>query len=223
MRALAQAVIRSAVLDLFSKSLAGATDADASIERHHAMRFLTATGNDDWAMARRVWCFFADVDPDRLRSRIVDVLEGRRDIEAPDETIPYRLNGHGIARQLWAGEKVRQAAHIDDARRQVEERHAAHRTQAEAALPKPAPQPKPAPKPQQPKIDVEKQILEALRNGRETAREVGFDVPSAVIRETLDALVARGLATKDGPRYRLVPKSPHSAPASVLLDAIPTT
>jgi len=136
MRALAQAVIRSAVLDLFSKSLAGATDADASIERHHAMRFLTATGNDDWAMARHVWCFFADVDPDRLRSHIVDVLEGRRDIEAPDETIPYRLNGHGIARQLWADEKVRQ----------VEERRAAPRTQAspEHSRPKPAPQPKPA-------------------------------------------------------------------------------
>ncbi|MCB1470055.1 MAG: hypothetical protein KDK08_23585 [Rhizobiaceae bacterium] len=173
-------------------------------------------------MARRVWCFFADVDPDRLRAHIVDVLEGRRDIEQPeDDAMPYRLNGHGIARQLWADEKARQAAYLDDARQKIEARRAAHRENQppERSEPKPAPE-------LQSEFDetpVQELILEALRNGRETVREVGFDVPSAVIRETLDALVARGLATKDGPRYRLVPKSPHSAPASVLFDAIPTT
>ena len=83
-----------------------------------------------------------------------------------------------------------------------------------------APAPAAEPAPEQP---VEELILDALRNGRGTVREVGFDVPSAVIRETLDALVARGLVVKDGPRYRLAPKTPQSPPASVLLEAIPTT
>ncbi|MFO1174736.1 MAG: hypothetical protein U1E48_05960 [Paracoccaceae bacterium] len=31
-------------------------------------------------------------------------------------------------------------------------------------------------------------ILEALRNGRETVREVGFDVPSAVILVSLSSI-----------------------------------
>lgn len=132
MRALAQAVIRSAVLDLFSKSLAGATSEDEGITRHIAMRFLTAVGDDEWAMARRVWCFFADVDPDQLRTHIVAVLEGRRDIELPEnDAMLYRLNGHEIARALWANEKARRVAFLNDARRQVEARRAARREQAE--------------------------------------------------------------------------------------------
>jgi len=51
---------------------------------------------------------------------------------------------------------------------------------------------------------VQEQVLDALRNGRETVREVGFDVPSANVRETLDTLVARGVVEKDGPKYRIV-------------------
>lgn len=211
MRALAQAVIRSAVMDLFSRTLAGATGADMGIERHFAMRFLTATGNDAWAQSRRDWCLLADVDPDQLRGHIVDVLEGRRDIEPPEgDAIYYRLNGHDIARQMWADEKARYAAYLDDARRRRDKQESGENT------------PRPSP-PKRPEFDVETQVVEALRNGRETVREVGFDVPSAVIRETLDRLVARGLVEKDGPRYRLVPQTTQPPPASVLLDAIPTT
>ena len=132
MRALALAVIRQAVNDCFSKSLLGATNEDEGITRHIAMRFLTAIGNDAWAQSRRDWCFLADVDPDRLRAHIVDVLEGRRDIEQPeDDAMLYRLNGHDIARQLWANEKARHVAFLDDARQKIEARRAARHEQAE--------------------------------------------------------------------------------------------
>jgi hypothetical protein len=132
MRALALAVIRQAVSDCFSKSLAGATSEDEGITRHIALRFLTAVGDDDWAMARREWCFLADVDPDELRSHIVDVLEGRRDIELPDDdAMLYRLNGHEIARAQWANEKARHVAFLDDARQKIEARRATRHEQAE--------------------------------------------------------------------------------------------
>lgn len=198
---LALAVIRQAVSDVFSKSLAGAADDAQGIERLRALRFLTAE-HGVWADDRRFWCHLADVDPEALRRNIVDVLEGHRDIKLPNEQIAYRLNGHDLARALWAREKEPVATTERPRVRSVSQ---------------------PPPRPFAPEQPVEELILDALRNGRETVREVGFDVPSAVIRETLDALVARGLVEKDGPRYRLVPKTPQSPPASVLLDAIPTT
>lgn len=49
-------------------------------------------------------------------------------------------------------------------------------------------------------------ILRALRDGRETIREIGFDVelgPNA-LKCALDRLIERGIVVKDGPRYRIV-------------------
>lgn len=122
---LAHAVIRQAVLDLFSTALSGASNEDEAFERHLALRFLTATGNDDWVMARRAWCGVADVDPDMLRDQIVRVLEGEREIDIEDRT--YRLNGHDIARRLWADEKARHVAYIEQARKVAEKRRDARR------------------------------------------------------------------------------------------------
>lgn len=122
---LAHAVIRQAVLDLFSGTLSGASNEDEAFERHLALRFLTATGSDDWAQARAAWCNLADVDPDILRDHIVRVLEGHRDIDIEDRT--YRLNGHHIARKLWADEKARHLAYIEQARKVSESRRAERR------------------------------------------------------------------------------------------------
>lgn len=101
---LAHAVIRQAVLDLFSGTLSGASNEDEAFERHLAMRFLTASGADEWARAREHWCIMADVDPDMLRDQIVRVLDGEREIDIEDRT--YRLNGHDIARQALGEREV---------------------------------------------------------------------------------------------------------------------
>lgn len=102
---LAQAVLRQAIIDLFSKSLSGANDNQADLERRYALRLLTdRTG--EWAESRDAWCLMADVDPDKLRERIIEVLDGEREIEFSDtEKKNYRLNGLGIARDLWAQHK----------------------------------------------------------------------------------------------------------------------
>lgn len=122
---LAHAVIRQAVLDLFSGTLSGASNEDEAFERHLALRFLTATGNDDWARAREHWCIMADVDPDILRDQIVRVLEGEREIDIEDRT--YRLNGHDIARRLWANEKAKHVAFIEEAQKASQKRREARR------------------------------------------------------------------------------------------------
>ncbi|MBO6603632.1 MAG: hypothetical protein JJ938_04350 [Roseicyclus sp.] len=127
---LAHAVIRQCVTDLFVRTLSGVPSEERDIQRHLAMRFLTATGNDDWAMARRAWCGVADVDPDELRAHVIDILEGNRDLKLEENT--YRLNGHNEAREMWAEEKARHIAFLDDARRQVEERRAARNVEEEA-------------------------------------------------------------------------------------------
>lgn len=125
---LGHAVIRQAVLDLFSGMVSGAED--EVCERRRAMRFLTATGDDDWAHARAHWCSMADVDPGILRDEIVRVLDGERDIELEDQT--YRLNGHDIARRLWSEEKGRHLAYLDRARQVVDARRTARQVQETA-------------------------------------------------------------------------------------------
>jgi len=122
---LAHAVIRQAVLDLFSGTLSGASNEDEAFERHLALRFLTASGADEWARAREHWCIMADVDPDMLRDQIVRVLDGEREIDIEDRT--YRLNGHDIARRLWANEKARHVAYIEQAQRASRKRREARR------------------------------------------------------------------------------------------------
>lgn len=124
---LAHAVIRQAVLDLFSGTLSGASNEDEAFERHLAMRFLTASGADEWARAREHWCIMADVDPDMLRDQIVRVLDGEREIDIEDRT--YRLNGHDIARRLWADEKAKHVAYIEQAQKASRKRSEARREQ----------------------------------------------------------------------------------------------
>lgn len=123
---LAAAVIRQSVLDLFSRSLSGAASEDEGAERHRALQFLTAS-HGDWAKARNEWCGMADVDSDDLRAHIIDVLEGKRDIEFPEGDQTYRLNGHDIARQVWEQEKARHIAYVDNARQVVEARRVARK------------------------------------------------------------------------------------------------
>lgn len=56
---------------------------------------------------------------------------------------------------------------------------------------------------------TQKVVLDALRAGRETIREIGWDVEMDFnsLKCALDRLIARGLVEKDGPRYRLVPET----------------
>ena len=52
-------------------------------------------------------------------------------------------------------------------------------------------------------------ILDCLRDGRETIREIGWDMEMDynTLKCALDRLIARGLVEKDGQKYRLVPQS----------------
>jgi len=105
---LAHSVIRQTILDVFSKTLSGAHDNEAELERRYALRFLTdATG--EWADSRNMWCQMADIDADDLRDRLIDILDGKRDIEQPEDDKTFRLSGHDIARQVWSSFKRERA------------------------------------------------------------------------------------------------------------------
>lgn len=97
------AVILRAVTDLFSSSM----DRTSRLE---AVAFLTAS-QGAWAESREHLCWLVDLDPDLLRVRILEILDGRRDLEGS-----YRRGGGNISadhgRRFMAEEKAReQSAH----------------------------------------------------------------------------------------------------------------
>ena len=95
------AVILRAVSDLFSSS----TD-DAS--RSEALAFLTAK-KGAWAENREHLCWLVDLDPDLLRERILDFLEGRRDLASFHRRGIGNLSAeHG--RKFVAQERAREEA-----------------------------------------------------------------------------------------------------------------
>jgi DNA-binding Lrp family transcriptional regulator len=77
--ALAEAVLRQAVQDLFVKAAAtasGASDANPTSDgKLEAVRFL-ADQSGAFAESRAFWCLAAGKNPDRLRQTIIAVLEG---------------------------------------------------------------------------------------------------------------------------------------------------
>lgn len=77
--ALASAVLRQAVQDLFVKAAAtasGASDANPTFDgKLEAVRFLTDQSGA-FAESRAFWCLAAGKNPDRLRQTIIALLEG---------------------------------------------------------------------------------------------------------------------------------------------------
>jgi len=111
---LARAVLAQAVIDLLSVSIACSTHDEAITARRDALAFLADSGGP-WAETRRAHCLLADQDPDRVRSRIVAILNGA---DLSDDH-GYRLKGIEIARELWAQERDRQKTYFDNAREKV--------------------------------------------------------------------------------------------------------
>jgi len=69
---LINAVILKAVTDLFSANI-------LENDRADAFAFLTAK-NGSWAESRDRLCWLVNIDPDLMRVRIFDILEGKRDL-----------------------------------------------------------------------------------------------------------------------------------------------
>lgn len=118
-----RAVIMRAVTDVFSPG----TD-DTS--RSEALAFLTAR-KGAWAESREHLCWLVDLDPDVLRERIWDILEGRQGL-----AIAYRGGGDVNAkygRQFLAQERARgEAGRTDAMARAAHDRQ--RRQQEKAAL-----------------------------------------------------------------------------------------
>lgn len=111
--ALVNAVILKAVTDLFSANV-------PETDRADAFAFLTAdTGS--WGESRAHLCWLVDLDPDLMRARIWDILNGNRDVSS--------LTRHGIP-TLDAEHGRKQLAVV---RQQEEAAKAAARVQAERA------------------------------------------------------------------------------------------
>ncbi len=111
--ALVNAVILKAVTDLFSANV-------PETDRADAFAFLTAdTGS--WAESRAHLCWLVDLDPDLMRARIWDILNGNRDVSSLTRRgIPTLDAEHG-------------RKHLAVVRQQEEAAMAAARVQAERA------------------------------------------------------------------------------------------
>ena len=111
--ALVSAVILKAVTDLFSANV-------PETDRADAFAFLTAdTGS--WAESRAHLCWLVDLDPDLMRTRIWDILNGNRDVSSLTRRgIPTLDAEHG-------------RKHLAVVRQQEEAAKAAARVQAERA------------------------------------------------------------------------------------------
>ena len=110
--ALVNAIILKAVADLFSS-------ASDETSRSEAFTFLTArTG--PWATHREHLCWLVDLDPDVLRERILDILEGRRDLDQFHRRGVGNLSAeHG--RRFLEQERAREEAARTDAKARAEQ------------------------------------------------------------------------------------------------------
>jgi len=121
---LINAVIARAVSDLFSEQ----TDATS---RSEAYAFLTArTGA--WAEWREHYCWLVDLDPNVLRERVMDILEGRRDLDRYQERGRGNLDAK-YGREFLAQERAREEAARTNAKARAE-RDRERRKQENAAL-----------------------------------------------------------------------------------------
>lgn len=110
--ALVNAIILKAVADLFSS-------ASDETSRSEAFSFLTArTG--PWAAHREHLCWLVDLDPDVLRERMMDILEGRRDLDSFSRRGAGNLTAEP-GRQFLAKERAREEAARADAKARAEQ------------------------------------------------------------------------------------------------------
>lgn len=111
--ALVNAVILKAVTDLFSANV-------PETDRADAFAFLT-NDTGSWAESRAHLCWLVDLDPDLMRARIWDILNGNRDVSSLTRRgIPTLDAEHG-------------RKHLAVVRQQEEAAKAAARVQAERA------------------------------------------------------------------------------------------
>ncbi|MFD3191015.1 hypothetical protein ACFMPD_12165 [Sedimentitalea sp. HM32M-2] len=111
--ALVNAVILKAVTDLFSANV-------PETDRADAFAFLTSD-KGSWAESRAHLCWLVDLDPDLMRARIWDILNGNRDVSSLTRRgIPTLDAEHG-------------RKHLAVVRQQEEAAMAAARVQAERA------------------------------------------------------------------------------------------
>jgi len=110
--ALVNAIILKAVADLFSS-------ASDKTSRAEAYTFLTARSGP-WADWREHYCWLVDLDPDVLRERILDILEGRRDLDQFHRRGVGNLSAeHG--RRFLEQERAREEAARTDAKARAEQ------------------------------------------------------------------------------------------------------
>jgi len=104
------AIIMSAVRDLFLKSTGSSSDSDAQrvSTRKEALDFFVGGGS--WAQSREDICTIIGVDPDLLKSNIIEILEGERTLGKFDDRFRY-ADGLELAQALWAERKAAAARH----------------------------------------------------------------------------------------------------------------
>lgn len=112
---LAAAVVLNALLDLVNSGLNTATPNTREIVKLEAISFLTDQHNT-WAESREMWCLAANVDPDLLRARVVEFLEGNDNlpgclpISNTKSGKQARLDGIQEARDMWEERRGRRPA-----------------------------------------------------------------------------------------------------------------
>lgn len=204
---LVAAIISRAVLDLFSKVQLTSKEDEGDVIKRDALLFLTATGGS-WAARRRDLCVAVDMCPDKVRKRVIEVLEGR-DVSLIDDR--HAFSDLARARFLWQDESRREQdahkarlAHAETVRL---------RRAHEAAL--------------QAERDAHAitharltrlhnvlgdgpitRVVATLLAGPLTIRQMGFalkgDFDSSVIRVRLQKAQERGIVEKDGAEWRLL-------------------
>jgi hypothetical protein len=199
--------INRAVLDLFSKVMLTSTPDEATVIKHDALRFLTATGGP-WATRRRELCVEIGYCPDHVRSSIIAILNGRN-LKTLDER--YSFNDIENARKLWGDQKLAseaaQTARLARAATIAERREAAREKEAIAQT-------------HAPKAALHDalgggpvaRVAATLFDRPLTIRQIGFaldgNLDTVTIRKWLLQAQDKGFVRRDGPEWTLsLPKS----------------
>ncbi|MFT6605693.1 MAG: hypothetical protein ACJA2X_000869 [Halocynthiibacter sp.] len=200
-------VISRAVLDLFSKVSLVANDEEADTTKAESLQFLTATGGS-WAQRRRELCLVVDVCPDKLRRRVIAILEGE-DVALTDER--HAFSDIERARALWYDQARRaadaQTARVAQAHVRSVRRRALADIEAEQAAQKDTNASKRDAIHDALGHGVIADVVVTLINGPLTIREIGFAIDGAADSETIRARLLRardkGVVRKDGPEWHL--------------------
>lgn len=192
------AVLHRAVLDLFGKVNLVATPEEGAAVKRDALAFLTKeTG--PWAQQRRALCLSIDLDGDVFRAKIVDILEGRAEVNLP---LTQRENEVEVARAMWRDE-------IEAPKRATEARERQRKIVEERRLNAGRERMRNMSRARAKAIEetLDARILLALREGHTTLRALNFYFEGDVSREKIAGrlLHARhaGLVVKDGASYSL--------------------